>query len=383
MGGSFTAVGGVKQRGIALLSADGTRDGNFIASITGAGKVSAFALGPDGSILVGGDFTNLNGRAKSGLARLESDGTLDSGFEAAVERPVSSGPLVSALSVLADGSILVGGAFTKANGIPRNFLAQFNEDGSLKSEFAPRLDEPVVSLFADESRGIIVLQASTGFPTATNSIRRVKRDGSVDTEFAPISQIIFHPRYSTISGIALQFDGKLLVFGNNFGVGTNDLFGGQIARFNADACLDSAFSPDPRIRYLTNLTVAVQKDGKIVVGGSPQYINGTTTNTLIRLNSDGSFDPSFNPGGLVTGTVTHLAVEPEGGGILFSGNLKSVNELTVGTVARVMPIPNAFLQPTRLAGGGVGLLLMGQTGQTYFRSSPLLWSRRNGINFRE
>ena len=222
-----------------------------------------------------------------------------------------------------------------------------------------------MSLFADESCSIIVLQASTGFPTATNSIRRVKRDGSVDTEFAPISQIIFYPRYSTISGIALQFDGKLLGFGNNFGVGTNDLFGGQIGRFNADGCLDGTFNPDPRIHYLTNLTVAVQKDGKIVVGGSPQYINGTTTNTLIRLNSDGSIDPSFNPGGLVTGTVTHLAVEPEGGGILFSGNLKSVNELTVGTVARVMPIPNAFLQPTRLAGGGVGLLLIGQTGQTY------------------
>ena len=112
MGGSFTAVGGVKQRGIALLSADGTRDGNFIASITGAGKVSAFALGPDGSILVGGDFTNLNGTAKSGLARLQPDGTVDSSFEAAVERPVSSSPLVSALSVQADGSILVGGAFS-------------------------------------------------------------------------------------------------------------------------------------------------------------------------------------------------------------------------------------------------------------------------------
>src|SRR5476651_2660840 len=95
------------------------------------GLIRVFVVQPDGKILIGGDFTTLspNGGVavtRNHIARLNSDGTLDTAFN-----PNANGA-VNVIAVQADGKILVGGSFSQSNGTPtiggqtRNFIARLD-----------------------------------------------------------------------------------------------------------------------------------------------------------------------------------------------------------------------------------------------------------------
>ncbi|WP_198973132.1 delta-60 repeat domain-containing protein, partial [Xylophilus sp. ASV27] len=85
----------------------------------------SLAVQPDGKVLVGGGFTQLGGQTRTYLARLNADGSLDTGFNPDANNAVYS------LAVQPDGKVLVGGAFTQLGGQTRNRLARLNADGSL------------------------------------------------------------------------------------------------------------------------------------------------------------------------------------------------------------------------------------------------------------
>jgi uncharacterized delta-60 repeat protein len=82
--------------------------------------VYSLAVQADGKILVGGNFTTLAGQTRTNIARLNADGTLDSGFDPGADGEVNS------LAVQADGKILVGGHFTTLGGQPRTHIARLN-----------------------------------------------------------------------------------------------------------------------------------------------------------------------------------------------------------------------------------------------------------------
>ena len=105
----------------------------------------SLAVQPDGKILVGGYFTALGGQTRNGIAQFNPDGTLDSTFNPGASRTDSSG-LVYSLVVQADGKILVGGWFTAVAGQPRQYLGRLNTDGTLDSGFDPGANWVVTSL---------------------------------------------------------------------------------------------------------------------------------------------------------------------------------------------------------------------------------------------
>ncbi|MGB8647349.1 MAG: Ig-like domain repeat protein, partial [Anaerolineae bacterium] len=162
--------------------------------------------------------------------------------------------------VQADGKILVGGAFTKLGG------------------------------------------GGTG-TTTRNYIGRLNADGSLDTTFNPGAN-------NTVNALAVQADGKILV-GGNFtmlgGGGTGTTTRNDIGRLNADGSLDTTFNPGADNSVST---LAVQADGKILVGGNFVTLGGQTRNYIGRLNADGSLDATFNPG--ADNTVIALAVQADG-----------------------------------------------------------------------
>src|SRR5207245_5230882 len=106
----------------ALMIAAGSRDPSFIPG-NGADNntINAIARQSDGKVLIGGTFTTVNGAAKSYLARLKFDGSVDAGFSTTINGSVS------AIAVQSDGLILVGGSFT----LPKARLARLNTDGTL------------------------------------------------------------------------------------------------------------------------------------------------------------------------------------------------------------------------------------------------------------
>ena len=89
--------------------------------------------------------------------------------------------------------------------------------------------------------------------------------------------------------------------------------------------------------------MALQADGKVLIGGMFTSYNGTSCNYLARLNSDGSFDGTFNTGTGPNGYVSAITVQPDGK-ILVSGQFSSFNGTSVLQITRMNP--NGSLDPT-------------------------------------
>ena len=80
IGGSFTSYDGIGRNSIARLNADGSLDIGFNPGTGANNPVHSITLQPDGKIIIGGDFTNYNGTGRNRVARLNTDGSLDTGF---------------------------------------------------------------------------------------------------------------------------------------------------------------------------------------------------------------------------------------------------------------------------------------------------------------
>jgi uncharacterized delta-60 repeat protein len=153
-----------------------------------------------------------------------------------------------------------------------------------------------------------------------NRIARLNTDGSLDSGFNPNAD-------SSVYTIAVQADGKILVGGlfTSMGGQTRD----RIARLNLDGSLDSGFNPNAN--SIVN-SIAVQADGKILVGGSFTTMGGQTRNRIARINPDGSLDASFNPN--VGSTVNSIAVQADGK-IFVGGTFTSIDGVARNRLARL------------------------------------------------
>ncbi len=104
-----------------------------VGPVTGH-RVESIALQPDGKILIGGLFTEVNGVARGGLARLNPDGSLDPAFNTSF-----AATYVGAIAVQQGGRILVGGTLPAIAGLAATELVRLNADGSTDLAFNPRV----------------------------------------------------------------------------------------------------------------------------------------------------------------------------------------------------------------------------------------------------
>jgi uncharacterized delta-60 repeat protein len=154
---------------------------------------------------------------------------------------------------------------------------------------------------------IVVAGTSSGNPDSGFALARYNTNGMLDSTFDTDGKV-----FTTIGStgrsyaVALQLDGKIVAAGFA-GNGTNNDF--AIARYNTDGTLDSTFDNDGIVIVPIGsgrdeaYAVAVQTNGRIVVAG--QSNNGTNDQiALVRLNTDGSLDTSFDGDGIVTTPVT-------------------------------------------------------------------------------
>jgi len=291
VGGAFTQLGGTARSRIARVGPDGTLDTAFNPGADST--IMALAMQPGGKIVVAGWFNTLGGVARNRIGLLNAEGVVNSTFD-----PGANGYIYS-LAMEADGRILVGGSFTTLGGQTRNRIARLNADGTLDTSFDPGADLTVRSLAVQPDAKIVV----GGFFTTLGGqsrmyLARLNADGSVDSGFDPGAN-------NSVYSLAVQADGKI-VAGGDF----NTVAGqprNRIARLNSDGTLDAAFDPgaDGSVYSL-----AVQADGKIVAGGEFTTVAGQTRSRIARLNSDGTLDTAFDPG--ANGSVYSLAVQPDG-----------------------------------------------------------------------
>ncbi|MCX6876480.1 MAG: choice-of-anchor D domain-containing protein [Verrucomicrobia bacterium] len=273
------------------------------------------ALQADGKTVVGGRFTNVGTTARNRIARFNSNGTLDAGFNPDANNAVLG------TAVQPDGKIVIGGSFTTVGGVPRNSIARLNADGTVETAFNPGANAAVNSIGL-QTDGKIVLGGS--FINAGGSTRnrcaRLNATGTLDTGFNPNVN-------GAVNSVAIQPDGKILLGGAFTSVGSTR---NGIARLNANGSLE-AFNPNVTGGSVSCL--ALQADGRILLGGSFTTVGGTARNRLARVNADGSLDATFNPN--ADGTVTSMVVQTDGK-ILIGGSFTTLGATPRGRLARLL-----------------------------------------------
>ena len=330
VGGVFTAIGGTTRQSIARLNADGTFDATFDAGTglnttgTPTGFINEMALLSDGSVVLVGAFTSYNGTSRTGIARANTNGTLD----AALAPNAALAGNIWAVSRQTDGKVLIGGSFSAVGGTARANVARLNSDGSLDTTFDPGTgaNQLVESLTVQTDGKVIIGGAFTTYNgTTVNRIARLNADGTLDTSF-----IVGTGLDGDATALAVQADGKVLVGG---GFTTfNSVAALNIIRLNSDGSRDTGFAIGTGVNAQVRKFV-VQADGKIFVGGDFATYQSTARTRLMRLNSDASVDTSFNPG-TINGGVTDFVLQADGK-IAMVGGFTTVNAITRNRIARL------------------------------------------------
>jgi len=313
--GSFATVRGVTCNNLARIGFDGAVDPFFNTGGTVGtnGLIWAMQVQSDGKILIGGGFTEARGVTVNRIARLNADGSLDTGFNTGGTVGVDGD--VRAINVQSDGKIIVAGAFTNARGTLVNRIARLNTDGTLDATFNTGgtvgvSDIVSTSLLQSDGKVVIggVFLSARG--TTVNRLARLNTDGSLDTGFntggtVGVNDVIF--------GSALQSDGKILL-GGNFTTARGTTVN-SVTRLNTDGTVDTGFNTGGTVGANgTVIAFHIQSDGKIILGGTFSQVRGTAMARLARLNTDGTLDTAFNADGSgVSGAVYAFVTDVVGG----------------------------------------------------------------------
>ena len=322
IGGAFTNFGGATRNYMARLNADDTLDAGFNPNLDDT--VYSVAVQPDGKILIGGEFATVGGAAHVRVARLHADGTPDATFNADVGG--GTFPVVYSLALQSDGKIVVGGNFTRVNGVGgRNRIARLNADGTLDTIFNPDANFTVrTTVLQADGKILVGGDFAVVGGVDRNRIARLNADGTLDTAFNPGAN-------SQVNGAAQQADGKVILWGEFTSIGT--VARSSIARVAADGALEAAFAPAPNSHVRS---VSIQADGKILIGGEFTTVGPNTRNRVARLNADGTLDTTFSPS---ANNIVYSTSLQEDGKILLGGSFTSVSSQPRNSIVRLSNDP--------------------------------------------
>ena len=275
---------------------------------------------PDGKILLGGGFTFMLGTPRSRLARLNTNETLDFGFDP------GANDSVIALAVQMDGKILVGGSFTQIAGTSRSYLARLNADGTLDGTFDPGVNGDVWSITVQRDGKILIAGGFNAVGgTSRSYLARLNADGSLDGVFNPSPN-------GEVRVTRLLPDGKIYVggfFGSIGGLGRP-----YLARLNSDGTCDPAFNANVN-SYV--IDIAMLQAGKVMIGGYFSSAGGASRARIARLEVNGSADPAFSIG--TGGGFNYvLSLLPQADGkVIVSGEFSSIGAFARSNIGRVNP----------------------------------------------
>jgi uncharacterized delta-60 repeat protein len=318
--GSFSQINGAPKRSVVRLNADGSVDAAFDGGTGFSSPPSAMFAQPDGKIIAIGEFSAYNGTPRTGIVRLNTDGSLDTGFAPTVSQ-------VYGASLQSDGKILIAGAFTTVNGVSKERVARLNPDGSLDASLTVAIASGSVHSVTQLGDGrFIVGGAFTGVDGFNRAnLVRLNSGGSLDQTFNAGS-------VSSVNAVVVQPDGKYVCL---LGAGG----AAALTRRNTDGTADAGFAAPA---FLTNnssdlrlYSVVLQADGSMTVGGNFNSVGGIARNHLVRLSSGGAVDRLFLPGGAAA-QVRALISQPDGK-IVLGGDFSRLNNIVRGGFGRITP----------------------------------------------
>lgn len=305
--------------------------------------VGAFdALLDDYKTLRQGDFNPLKNNSASGvsLAQRENVSPNAGELDASLNVNIDSYPgNVRSMVVQPDGKILVAGYFKTVNGIRRKSITRLNADNSLDSTFSANVGGTILAVALQSDGKIIIGGAFLTVGGATrNRIARLNADGSLDTTFNPGAGAD-----GLVYDVAVQADGKILLGGNFYAVNATNNYG--VARLNPDGSVDGSFvspipfpAPSPIPPFQTPSVVyslALQPDGKILIGGYivSRYNGSTTTWNPVARLNQNGAFDSSFNSITSNSNALKIALQPDGK-ILMAGSFSTINGVSRKYIAR-------------------------------------------------
>ena len=301
VGGDFSSYNGTLSNKIIRLNSDGSIDNTFDIGDGFNNFVTTIILQSNGKILVGGDFREYDGTPSNFIIRLNSDGSVDNTFDIGN----GFGNTVITIQTQSDGKILVGGGFTSYSGTVSNYIIRLNSDGSIDDTFVigDGFDGVVNTIVLQSDEKILVGGDFLDYDSITSKrIIRLNSDGSIDNTF--VGGFV-----DSVYTIQIQSDGKILVGGNFTDYDSIPAY--RIIRLNSDGSVDNTFINGNGFDNSVRI-IQIQLDGKILVGGVFSSYDGTPSNRIIRLNSDGSIDNTFDYGDGFDGDVYTIQIQSDG-----------------------------------------------------------------------
>ena len=301
---------------------------------------SNVAIQPDGRIIVVGSIETDNDldAVDFALARYKQDGSLDKSFGNGGKISTDffgERDTASAVAIQPNGKILVVGS-TRHRNSPNFALVRYKENGSLDESFGDggkvttdffgEFDE-ANDIALQPNGKIVVAGVARGEDTGAvdYALARYNEDGSLDESFGDGGKVItnYMGCHTYGADLVLQPDGKMIVTG----VACNDF---ALARFNEDGSLDESFGDGGWVTtdffrdadYASS--IALERDGKIIVSGSAYITNVGQDFALARYNEDGSIDSSFGDEGKVMTDFFGNSNSANGVAIHNDGNIVAV-----------------------------------------------------------
>jgi uncharacterized delta-60 repeat protein len=253
-------------------------------------RINIIEIDSSNKIYVGGGFTSYNGVQQNKLIRLNADGTKDITFDISNGFGTSNGVEIHDIKIdSSNNKIYVGGDFTTFRDVSQNYLVRLNYDGTkdISFDISSGFNAGIYSMCIDSSAK---LYASGGFTTyksqSQNYLIKLNYDGTKDTSFDISTGFGF-----AVNHICLDSSNKL--YAGGFFSTYRGLSQNRLIRLNSNGTKDATFNIGTGFDSWVH-EIIINSNNKIYVGGDFTTYKGLSQNKLIRLNYDGTKDTSFD-----------------------------------------------------------------------------------------
>ncbi|TVT41182.1 T9SS type A sorting domain-containing protein [Hymenobacter setariae] len=385
-----------QRRTLALLQPSGAVDTGFAPLLQMPGSVQKILRQANGNILLTGSFNTIDGHFTDCIARLLPTGQPDITFS--WRQPASATLSLKAAAVQANGQVLLAGSTLTSNSAvsTQPFFVRLALDGTPDASFAPTLAIPAnflsgIRLLAEQSNGLILVGGSFVDATGKANLTRLTATGSVDNSFSPPrNQPVVYSGFVQADGAIMsvgpaaqtpsyqyqQTVQRLLASGSpdaaftysplppSYEIGLAGIFDAPalrgyvtsgvyeinrttqvLSRISATGAPVADFAapfqaiPGPAESTPGVSSVAVQADGRLLVGGRMRSQSAPATIALARLESNGQLDTSFSTTFISSSaaSVSSVVIQPDGATLVGGDFTEAGGQAATGLVRLLAP----------------------------------------------
>jgi uncharacterized delta-60 repeat protein len=344
IGGAFTAYpSGSTLNRIVRVNQDGTRDNTFQIGTGFSATVNVIKEDTStGNVYVGGTFTNYSGVGVNRIVRLKPDGFIDTTFN------IGTGFIngtVTDIALQPDGKVVVVGGITGYNGTNIAKIVRLNTDGSIDSGFqttsgftgALGAVNPQ-NVIIDSAGKIVVAGQMTGFSTTSiGRFVRLNSDGTLDTAFQANAGTGFNGQ--AYGGVNQLSNGQYIVCGDftNYN-GTSKT---RVARINNNGTLDNTFGLSPTLNNFVLASILDSQENIYLHGAFTNFGGVTGQNFMGKITSGGTYDLSYTFSSSLNATPATIGVQikvENSGSIILGGAFTSFSGQTgINRILRQRP----------------------------------------------